>query len=95
MAAYRLNAADVLELRRLQAGNRDPAQSIKGQAHGEIGISADACHTGALPAGPILTSTYLLVNVAEGYLPVLEDIDLRTEIGEKDLTGKLPACVAN
>jgi hypothetical protein len=84
----------VQELRRLQAENRDPEQSIKGKPHGEIGISADACRNGALPAGRILTSTYLLVNPADGYLPVLEDIDLRQEISQTDLAGKLPACPA-
>jgi hypothetical protein len=49
---------------------------------------------GALPAGKILTSTYLLVNPAVGYLPVLEDIDLRQEISQTDLAEKLPACPA-
>lgn len=92
VSAFRLNAADIQQLRALQAESREETASIKGKPHGEIGISADACRREALGSGPILTSTYLLVSPADGYLPVLDDIDLREELGVGDLATHLPPC---
>jgi hypothetical protein len=88
ISAYRLAPADVVALRQLQAEN------LSTKMHGELGVSADACRTGALPGGQILSSTYLQLTAADGYLPVLEDIDLRKEIGDQDLKQKIPPCAA-
>jgi hypothetical protein len=94
VTGYQLTPADVLEVRRLQNENREGAHKSGGRPQSEIGISADACHTGEMRKGPILTSTYLLVSPADGYMTVLEDIDLRKELGDKALAEKVPVCGA-
>jgi len=94
VTAFRLSASDAQQLRTLQAESREETSSIKGKPHGEIGISADACRREALGSGPILTSTYLLVSQADGYLPVLEDIDLRQELSASEFAAHLPLCGA-
>ncbi len=92
ITAYRLSGSDVKALRQIQAETRAPAGSLLGGGQSSLGISADACHLGPLPAGPILSSTYLKVVAGGTYLPVLEDIDLRAELGEVALAEHVPPC---
>lgn len=92
VAVFRLSAADAQAMRIIQASTRAPAGSLTGTGSIEFGISADACRLGPLPAGPILSSTYLKVAAGGAYLPVIEDIDLRAEIGEPALAEHVPPC---
>lgn len=94
IAAFRLAAADIAVMRGLQQENRAAAAGAKTKARGSIGVSADACRAGPLPSGPILTTTYLLLDPADGYLPLLEDVDLRKEIEPAKLATDIPPCEA-
>lgn len=85
--AFRLRPDDIVRIRQLQAEQ----QAAKGGG-GEIGIAAKACRTADLPKGAILSSTFLRVDAARGYLTVLEDIDLRKELAEVDLVKEISPC---
>jgi len=95
VTAYRLSDADAEKVRKLQAEHLELKRSRGGQAHGEITVKADACHQGPLPAGEILASTYLKVSVKDGYLPIVEDVDLRSDLGEAALNEHVPPCGGN
>lgn len=88
LTVYRLADADAATLRQLQASTRGAG----GSGSSSIGVAAKACRQGPLPGGPILTSTYLKVAASGEYLPVLEDIDLRAEVGEVALAEQVPEC---
>lgn len=45
-------------------------------------------------AAPILTSTYLRLDHADGYLPVIEDMDLRSQVSADVLAAQIPPCPA-
>lgn len=93
VAAYRLNAADTERVRRLLAGHREAlARGERPGAKG-IGIAASACHNAGLPAGAILTSTFLRLDAAQGYMAVLEDFDLRSELSAEALAAQVPPCL--
>lgn len=81
----RLSDADVATVRKLQA---EP----HGRTGGRLEISAAACHRSGLPAGPILTSTFLRLALADGYMTVLEDFDLRHELSAEKLATEVPPC---
>lgn len=83
--AYRLSKADIERVRALQK---------KPGGGGSIGIGAKACRTANLPKGAILSSTFLKVDAKRGYLTVLDDIDLRKELGEVNLDKEIPPCAA-
>lgn len=89
--AFRLSDRDVIAVRDLLHALRE------GKARGEtrsgnIGVAIDACHNGGLPKRAILTSTYLKLDKANGYMTVLEDIDLRREFGDAEMAKHVPAC---
>ena len=84
---YRFSDADAARVRGLQAAHKG--------AGGNIGIAVEACRRGALPTGPILSSTFLRLDAAaRDYMTVVEDIDLRREFGEGLLQEKIPPCGA-
>lgn len=89
--AFRLSAVSVEELRRLQADVR-AARAASRNKPGSLGVSIDACRLGPLPPGALLSSTYLKLDAREPYMPVVEDIDLRKEIGENALATQVPPC---
>lgn len=86
---FKLSDADVAEVRKVQAELRRNAAN----ARVNLGVSLDACRRGKLPEGALLSSTYLKLDRAAGYLPVVEDIDLRKEMGqEATLAERVPPC---
>lgn len=80
----RLSDGDVATIRKLQSERRGSG--------GNIAVSAAACHRSGLPVGAILTSTYLRLDVSQGYMTVLEDLDLRKELSADKLAAEVPAC---
>lgn len=93
VSAYRLSDADVDKVRKLQAEHQAKKRTALAQVHSEMSVKADACRQGPLPGGQIRTSTYLKVSPKDGYMPVIEDVDLRAELGEAALAEHLPPCV--
>lgn len=89
---YRVSEADQAVIRRILAERREKKRSGGAHENGTISIGAEACRKAPLPAGPIPTSTYLKLDERDGYLPLLVDLDLRSHIGEAELTKNLPPC---
>jgi hypothetical protein len=87
LTVYRPTATDAQAMRQLQSSTRGASGGSS-----SIGVAAKACTQGAMPSGPVLTSTYLKVAAGGAYLPVLEDIDLRAELGDGVLAEQVPAC---
>lgn len=90
--AYRLSDTDARAVRQLQADRREQARSGTAPSAFNLTVAAAACHRGALPAGAILSSTYLKLDAVGGYLTVVEDIDLRRELGDAALAREVPPC---
>jgi hypothetical protein len=88
---YRLSEQDAANVRALLKELREAKQRAE-QRSGSIGVAIDACHTGEMPKKAILTSTYLKLVAASGYMTVLEDVDLRKEVGDTDLAKNVPPC---
>lgn len=88
---YRINPEDMPRLEAFR--NKAKARKAAGaKLHGNMAISVDACHKGAIKEGAILLSNYLRLNEDEGYLPVLVDYDLRKSVDDKGLAESLPTC---
>lgn len=47
------------------------------RASGSLAVSAEGCVRGALPAGPLLLSTYLRLKPGGNFVTLIQDIDLR------------------
>ena len=47
------------------------------RASGSLAVSAEGCVRGALPAGPLLLSTYLRLKPGGNFVTLVQDIDLR------------------
>lgn len=92
MFAYRVAPDDVPRVRALQA-EVSRAKAEKKADHGSIGVGADACRTGDLPAGPIVMTTFLKTSEETGWLTLARDVDLRTLVSnEKPLDDIVPPC---
>lgn len=94
IAVYRVSAADVVVMRRLLADHREKKRTSSARQSSTIDIKADACRVGALPEGPILSSTFLKLDERDGYLPLLVDLDLRQEIGAAEFAKAVPPCAS-
>jgi hypothetical protein len=85
-----------IEVLRLSDTDTEAVRKLQAERHasggGKLEVSAAACHRGGLPSGPILASTYLRLDLADGYMPVVEDIDLRKELGAEKLATEVPPC---
>lgn len=92
VTAYRLSDADVRAVRKLQAEHRAMKLSARGNLKSEISVKAEACRNGDLPKGAILSSTFLKLDASEGYLTVLEDVDLRSQLSAAELERNVPPC---
>jgi hypothetical protein len=89
---FRVPPDDVPRLRALQA-EVARAKSVGAANYGSIGVSADACRTRDLSAGPAYLTTFLKVSEETGWLTLLEDVDLRTQVSaEKPLDDLAPPC---
>ena len=91
IATFALAPRDVAELRMFRAAL---IQKQKGGSGGALTIKVrpDACHTAALPEGPIVFSSYLKTAETSGYVPLARDVDLRGLVGGQDIVAKIPPC---
>lgn len=91
LSLFKLSDEDVERARRQQAEHRKAAaQGRRGASNLEAAV--DACRTGALPDAPLLASTYLMLDAAQGFLPVVVDVDLKRELGAENVEAHLPPC---
>jgi hypothetical protein len=89
--AFRIAPADVPRMRALQTGIS--AGQRRGRNHGTLGIGADTCHRGGWPDGPMYMTTFIKADEAQGFLTLLENVDLRTAVPKgKTLDEFLPPC---
>lgn len=92
LAAYRLSAVDAAHVRTLQMDAKLSHDRTGSRARGNLGVAADACRLGPLTDAPLLSSTFLLVEPKQGYLVLLDDVDLRSELGHAPLLSNIPPC---
>jgi hypothetical protein len=87
---YRVDPADIAAIRAVQAQARE---AKAGGAHGSFGVGADACRRSEPGQGPVLMTTWLRVDARRQYLPVVENLDLRTAVTkEKNFEELVPPC---
>ncbi len=91
LRVFRLAATDVALMRSVLKDLRE-AKARGDKATGSLGISVDACHMGVLPKQAVLTSSFLKLDTAAGYMTLLEDVDLRKEFGDNALAERVPPC---
>ncbi|MFG1249786.1 hypothetical protein [Xanthobacter flavus] len=72
-----------LEAARSEALALKSDELAKGRrASGSLAVSAEGCVRGALPAGPLLLSTYLRLKPGGNFVTLIQDIDLRTLLAQ-------------
>lgn len=89
--SYRLSDADAARVRALQDEHR---QSRAGGASATLAVDIAACRTRDLPDGPILGSTHIRVDPAQGWMTLLSNLDIRKvaqEAGET-VEARVPPC---
>lgn len=91
VAAYRLTTGDVARVRQLLSDHREQLKRGGRAGAKGIGVAATACHVAGLPSGAILTSTYLKLD-SVGYMAVLEDLDLRSQLSAETLEAQVRPC---
>lgn len=84
---FRLSAPDVA---RLEAA-RSRALDTRATVALSISAGVAACHSGGLPTGALLTTTYLRTDGSD-YFPLSENLDLRAVVSAQDLASKVPPC---
>ena len=89
--AFRLSDRDVGVVRALLQEVREGKLRSENRS-ANIGVAIDACHSGPMPGHAILTSTYLKLDTASGYMTVLDDVDLRKEVSADKLSKHVPPC---
>lgn len=92
LTAYRIDSKDFDRLERLRT--RIVAAKTAGvKIHGDLKIEAGACGgQTAVPKGPFLVSTYLLVDPKDGYNPLIVDYDLTEALKHQPPAEKKDAC---
>lgn len=91
LAMFRLSSEDAQRARQMQADHRR-AVAKDGRRPARLDAAVDACRLGALPEGPIRASTFLMLEPAQGFMPVVVDLDLRRQFGDRALDANLPPC---
>ncbi|WP_024281291.1 hypothetical protein [Xanthobacter sp. 126] len=72
-----------LEAARSEALALKSDELAKGRrASGSLAVSAEGCVRSALPAGPLLLSTYLRLKPGGNFVTLIQDIDLRTLLAQ-------------
>ena len=93
---YRLAPADIARVRDLQAQATARRAAGGGKTTVSLAVDVDACRRGDIPEGPILGSTHIRVDAAQGWMTLLSNLDLRklaADAGEP-LAARLPPCAA-
>ena len=91
LSLFKLSPDDVARARLQQQEHRQAAAAGR-RGTGNLEAGVDACRNGPRPDGALLASTYLLFEPAQGFLPVVVDIDLRREFGAETIDAQLPPC---
>jgi len=91
---FRVDPADVSRLRTLQA--EIPASHPgPGRSRGTFGIGADTCRRGERPEGPIMMTTFIKTGDTQGFLTLLDGVDLRSLVPkDKTLDEFFPPCAS-
>lgn len=90
---YRVDAADVVRIRAIQAEAAEARRVGRAKLHGSFGVSADACRRGVLADGAVMMTTYLKTETRGEYLTLLRDVDLRGLVSEsKPFDAIVPEC---
>lgn len=92
VTAYRLAPGDVKRLKDLQKDINARRAAGDSKAAGKLAVGIEACRRKALPEGALLSSTYLKLDAEAGYMPLVEDVDLRKEIPPDALAKQVPPC---
>lgn len=88
--AFRIDPAD---LPRIAAMREQMAAHQARGARGSLslGVGAEACRTGPLPADPLLT-TYLKTERGGDFIPLVRDVDVRKELPGVVTSERIPLC---
>lgn len=92
LSLWRVEAADLPRLTAIQErvrASRDQPGRLRGSI--EIKVSG-GCRTAPVPEGPVAMSSYLKPARDEGYITLVDGIDLRQLIPSTDWQAKLPTC---
>lgn len=88
--AFRIAPADVPKL--LAVRDEMAAYKAKGERGSlTIGVGAEACRVGALPAKTLIT-TYLKTERTGDFFPLTRDIDLRKDVPKEAVPERIPLC---
>lgn len=94
LAAYRFSPADHARMEALRARILT-AKKNGSHKRGALTISASSCGGGTTaPEGPVLLSTFLMVDPKDGYNPMVIDYDLGPEMRKSISTGAPPPVCA-
>lgn len=92
LSLWRVAVADLSRLTAIQErvrASRDQPGRVRGSI--EIKVSG-GCRTAPVPEGPVTMSSYLKPARDEGYITLVDGVDLRQLIPSSDWQTKLPAC---
>jgi hypothetical protein len=91
--AYRLAPSDIERLVLIRAALIKQRQSGKRGGSLGVGIAArEFCLVGALPSGPLLSTTYLLTSETGSYVVVSNNLDLSKEPAVAAELSRLKLC---
>ncbi|MCG6205486.1 hypothetical protein LPW26_12615 [Rhodopseudomonas sp. HC1] len=88
--AFRIEPADVPRV--LAVRDEMAAHKAKGERGSlALGVGAEACRTGALPATTLIT-TYLKTERTGDFFPLTRDVDLRKDVPKEAVPERIPLC---
>ena len=79
---------------RLAPKDLDRLNRLRGEAaekHISMSVSADACRRAPLEQAPLPLTTFLRID-GSGYFMLVDDLDLRSVIPERELAARVPPC---
>ncbi len=91
IATFAIAEREIVDVRMFRAALIQKQQGRSGGAM-KISVRPDACRLEALPAGPVVFTTYLKAAETGSYVPLARDLDLRTLDPGRDLAALVPPC---
>jgi hypothetical protein len=92
LSLWRIAGSDLPRITAIQERVR-ASQNQPGRLRGSIEIKVSGgCRTAAIPAGPVLMSSFLRPARGESYITLVDGLDLRQLIPAPDWQTKMPAC---
>lgn len=91
---FRFSVADGERIRAIQREVNELRVKSAGKGRLQIDVASKACRKGALPQGPLLSSTLIRTDADGPFLVLLRDVDLRAEAAKSghDLDVEIPPC---